>query len=871
MKKPTPYKWPLRFFRWYCHPDYLEDLEGDLLERFERKVETKNITSAKIQFLKDVIKLFRPGIIKSFSNDSSLNHYDMFKNYFKVSWRNLSKNKVFSLINIGGLSVGMAVTVIIAMWVHDELTFNQNHKNYDRIARVIQHRTIGAQKETWFSTQTVLSEELRNKYSDEFEKVVKSTFPMEKVLTYKSSGLTKTGLYMEAEGPDIFSLKMVHGSAKSLSEPNAIILSESFSQILFKKENPIGKVLELNDGSQAQVSGIYEDIPSSSSLNGTDFIGSWELFLSANEWIRNLNNPWGLNGFQTFVLLSENSTFSGAEIKIKNVILENIGHDPSALSNKPETALFPMSHWHLFWKFENGINIGGSIQTVWLIGSIGVFVLLIACINFMNLSTARSEKRAKEVGVRKAIGSARKQLVQQFFTESILISFSAFILSLIMVILSLKYFNQLADKSMVIPWSNPLFWLLCFSFMIFTGLLSGSYPALYLSSFNVLKSLKNSRKAGSLGYTPRKLLIVTQFTISIVLIIGTITVYNQIQHAKDRPVGYNQDHLISFLIDQESVSKSFELIRNELIKKSVVSEMAKSDATLTSVWRTIGSIEWAGKDPTLGVDFPISAVTHEYGETVGWNFIEGRNFSRDFSTDTAAFIINQAAVRFMGLRNPVGSVIKWDNQPYEIIGVIEDMLIESPYAPIRPFIYQLGNEGSVITLKLNPGWSAQAAITHINEVVTKHIPEAVIDVNFIDESYARKFNSERRIGTLSSIFAALAIMISCLGLFGLASYMAEQRKKEISIRKVLGASVAKLWQTLSKDFIVLIIISCLIAIPVSYYFLDNWLQQFNYRTDVSWVTLLTACLSALLITLITISHQAIKTALVNPTETLKSE
>jgi ABC-type antimicrobial peptide transport system permease subunit len=531
-----------------------------------------------------------------------------------------------------------------------------------------------------------------------------------------------------------------------------------------------------------------------------------------------------------------------------------------------------MSKWHLHSEFKNGINVGGRIEFVWLFGIIGVFVLMLACINFMNLSTARSEKRAKEVGIRKSIGSVRGQLIGQFFSESLVVALLAFLFSLLLVLLILPSFNQVADKKLTLPWLSPSFWLIGLVFSLLTGIIAGSYPALYLSSFNPVQVLKGTFRVGRFASVPRKVLVVLQFTVSVTLIIGTIIVFNQIQHAKNRPIGYDRNGLISMFMSTEDIHKHFDAVRNELKASGAALEMTESGSPVTQVWNTNGGFDWKGKDPSLAVDFPNNGVTYEYGKTIGWQFKEGRDFSRDHATDSLAFVINEAAAKFLGFKNTLGETLTWEGKPYTIIGIIKDMVVESPYEPARASLFHISRDGgSVMIVKINPEMSSREALSKIEGVFKKYNPEAPFEYKFVDEDYARKFNDEERIGKLASSFAALAIFISCLGIFGLASFVAEQKAKEIGVRKVLGASVFTLWKMLSRDFILLVTISLLIAIPTSFYFMSGWLSKYEYRTEISWWIFAVAGMGALLITLATVSYQAIKAALANPVNSLRTE
>jgi len=489
----------------------------------------------------------------------------------------------------------------------------------------------------------------------------------------------------------------------------------------------------------------------------------------------------------------------------------------------------------------------------------------------MNLSTARSEKRSKEVGIRKTIGSLRSQLVVQFLSESVMMASLALILAILLVVLSLPFFNALADKSVAIPWSNVFFWLLVVFFTVFTGLVAGSYPALYLSAFKPVKVLKGTFKTGRNAGLPRKMLVIIQFTVSVALIIGTMIVYRQIQHAANRPVGYTREGLITVDMNTPDFYGHYDALRNDLLETGAVDNMAESNSAPTQVWSN-NFVDWKGKDPNINVSPGTIAVTHDFGNTIGWTIKEGRDFSRSFATDTFAFILNESAVKMTGFKNPVGKTIRWQNQEHMIVGVVKDMVMESPYQPIRPTIFHLNPSWArLITLRIKPGISIKEGLNKIEPVFRKYNPGSPFVYKFTEEEYAKKFSDEKRLSNLTTVFAILAIFISCLGLFGLASFVAEQRTKEIGIRKVMGASVFNLWRLLSNDFVILVIVSCAIAIPLTWYFLNEWLQQYEYRTAISWWIFAVAGFGALVITLLTVSFHAIKTAIANPVKNLRTE
>ncbi len=796
----------------------------------------------------------------------------MLRSYFKIAFRNLIKNKGYSFINIAGLATGMAVALLIGLWIWDELTFNRYHKNYDRIAQVWQHNLYNGVKRSQVSNPYVMAEEIRNNFGSDFKYVLQSTWNFGRILTVGEKKFNKSGMYWEPQVIDMLSLRLLHGSPENaLKDPYSIILSESVAKAFFEDADPIGQTIRINNKSDVKVTGVYEDIPHSSHFREMSFVMPWDLYLIESEWIKKMDNPWGSNFTQTWAQLADNANLEQVSAKIVDVKLNKV--EEGGRKYKPEVFLHPMSKWHLYSDFREGKNVGGRIEFVWMFGIIGSFVLLLACINFMNLSTARSEKRAKEVGIRKSIGSMRSQLINQFFSESIVVAVLAFIVSVGLVYLALPAFNEVAGKKLTVLWSSPAFWLLGLGFSLITGLVAGSYPALYLSSFQPVKVLKGTFRVGRLASIPRQVLVVLQFTVSVTLIIGTIVVFRQIEFAKDRPIGYERNGLITIYLQTPDIHDHFDAVRNELKSQGAIVEMTEAGSPTTQVWNTNGGFTWNGKDPALAIDFPNNGVSHEFGKTVGWKFKQGRDFSRERITDSTAFVINEAAAKFLGFENPIGETLTWNEEPYTIIGVIEDMIIESPYEPVRASLWHIDrfNNVNLAILKLNPDMGAHEAIEKIKTVFTKYNPESPFAYEFVDDEYERKFSNEERVGKLASFFAVLAIFISCLGIFGLASFVAEQRTKEIGVRKVMGASIANLWGMLSKDFVILVGISLVVAMPLAWFFMNNWLQKYQYRSDMAWWIFAASGVGALLITLLTVSYQSIKAAMANPVNSLRSE
>lgn len=797
----------------------------------------------------------------------------MLTNYLKIAWRNLVKNRVYSLINIGGLAVGMAVATLIGLWIYDELSVNTSFQHYDRIAQVMRNRTVNGEIGTRAGLPIPLAQSLKTSYGDKFKHVELSFWTSLHTITLDNQLFSKSGKFMTPGAPEMLSLTMLKGSRAGLTEPASILLSASLARALFGDTNPLHKTLTLDNAMTVNVTGVYDDLPTGSSFADVQFIAPWSLYAASTEWITSAKDDWTNTSFEIFVELAPAVSFADASASIRNLL---VGKTSADAAQKPEVLLYPMSRWHLYSDWKNGVNEGGRIQFVWLFGLIGLFVLLLACINFMNLSTARSVNRAKEVGIRKAIGSRRQELVTQFFGESLLVVLLAFGVSIVLVFVAMPLFNQVADKQLTVPLTNSLFWATGLGFALLTGLIAGSYPALYLSSFRPIAVLKGAVQTGKSITTPRRVLVVVQFTVSITLIIGTLVVYQQIQFAKNRPIGYSRNGLITLPLNVPDYNQHRQTVRNELIRSGAVLEVGESASPLTEVQSTNGGFDWAGKNPTLQVNFGTIGVSHEFGKTVGWEFSQGRDFSRQLASDSLGIVLNESAVAFMGLNDVLGKTITWNgngfNLSFHVIGVVRDMVMDSPYEPAKPSVFFIGPKpGKFLTMRLNPARNAQAALTTVGEVLKEYLPDAPFNYTFVDEEYDRKFRSEERIGTLASIFATLAIFISCLGIFGLASFIAEQRTKEIGIRKVLGASVLTLCGLLAKDFVVLVLLALGLAIPFANYFLNKWLQSYAYHATITWWVFALTSISTLIITLLTISFQSIRTALMNPVKSLRSE
>jgi len=795
----------------------------------------------------------------------------MLRNYLKIAWRNLVKSKFYSVINILGLAAGMAVAMLIAFWIWDEVTYDKYHSNHEQLAQVMTTFIDNDGKMgTGEAVCMPIGDELRSKFGSDFKNVSMASWNFGHVLAVDDKKITANGMWVESNFPSMFTIRMLKGNINALSDPSTILINASLAKTFFGDADPINKMIRLDNKDNYKVAGVFRDFPHNTSLYGSKLFLPWKKYITTEQWLKDAATQWNNHSWQAFVQVADHINMDKETEKIKNIVMV---HKNAKTDGREQAVLFPMNKWRLYSDFKDGKATGGRIQFIWLFSIIGVFVLMLACINFMNLSTARSEKRAKEVGIRKTVGSARGQLIKQFLSESLLVAFVSFVFSILFVELLLPLFNKLADKNIELPWSSALFWLVALAFTFITGLISGSYPALYLSRFEPIKVLKGTFRVGRFASLPRKILVVIQFTFSIALIIGTIIVFKQIQFAKNRPVNYRNEGLITMMMSTPDLYGHYDAIRSDLLTTGVVDNMAESSSPTTNVWSNQIGFNWQGKDPNSLPSFGTIAVTEDFGKTIGWQIKEGRDFSKDFATDSLAMILNESAVKLVGMKQDiVGQTIQFNDKNYTVVGVIKDMIMESPYRPVTPTVFLFDrNWANVITVAIKHGAPVKTALSKIETVLRKYNPAAPFDYTFNDEDYAKKFADEERVGNLASFFTILAIFISCLGLFGLASFVAEQRKKEIGVRKVLGASTYNLWRMLSREFAFLVMISCFISIPLAWYYLSNWLKHYEYRTTISvWIFILSG-IGALAITLITVSFQAIKAAIANPVKSLRTE
>ena len=788
----------------------------------------------------------------------------MFRNYFKSAWRNIVATVGYSTLNIAGLATGMAIALLIGLWVFDQYSYDKFLPDYGRLYRVQRNYDSNGDTLTFRTTSIKLADVLKNEIP-EIEYVAESDWMGSHGLTVGDKKLYLEGGQVGIDFLKMFQFPLLKGNAGTvLNDPYSIVLTESTAKSLFGNEDAMNKTVRFDNKSDLKVTGILKDVPSNSSISFNYLVPSSYAYQFYNR--KDAVQSFGNNNLQIFVKLKPGISYAQAAPKLRN-----IEHTEKSSVNAMNSyvTLQPMVRWHLYSNYVNGKDTAGFLEYVKMFTIIGVLVLLIACINFTNLTTARSEKRAKEVGVRKAIGSQRKDLVIQFLMESFLLTFIAALFALLFVALALNPFNALTGSKIILPMASAFFWIMLLAGVAFISLIAGGRPAFYLSSFNPVKVLKGTMHTGRPASWPRKILVVTQFTCSIALIISTIIIYQQIQHAKNRPSGLALNRLMTTDVNND-IEKNFIAIKNELLQKRIAEAVTTASSPATNIYWHTDIDQWPGKNTGETVEMGCIFTSPDYFTTLGMKINEGRDFAGP--ADTLSVIFNEAAIKRLRIKDPVGQVIKWGGRQFTIAGVVKDALMISPFKAADPtmFYWQPDIQGNMM-YRLTAGIKTQDAIAQLTDIFNRYNPSYPYIYSFADTDYAQKFNLEVLIGKLSGLFAALAIFISCLGLFGLAAYVAEQRTKEIGIRKVLGASVSQMWMLLSKDFIVLVLISCVIASPLTLYFLKDWLQKYEYRISIGPSVFLWAALMAITITIITISFQAIKAAVANPVKSLRTE
>jgi putative ABC transport system permease protein len=785
----------------------------------------------------------------------------MLKNYIKVAIRNLRAKKAFSFINITGLAVGMAGAIMIFLWVQNEYSYDSFHTNNKTLYKVW-YRFV---TKDYTGTQDVTPGPLGDALKQGFPEVKSSTriyWSTNRLFNYKDVSIKAKGNDVDKAFLTMFTFPLSEGNAlHALDEVNSIVLTKHLAKKIFKDADPINKLVKIDNKQVYKVTGVLNELP-----NNTEFDFEYLVSLPATGAFN--DNSWGSNSYYTYVQLQP-----GANIDLVNHKIKNITKQHSSGNNNTEVFLYPFSKMHLFSRFDNGKPVGGRIEIIRLLLWIAGIILLIACINFMNLSTAQSQKRAKEVGVRKVMGAARLSLIGQFLAESLTITLIAGIIALALVHLCLPAFNQLTTKTLFVNYADPVYWMFFLGFILITGSLAGSYPAFFLSAFRPVKVLKGKFNAAKTSFNPRKVLVVLQFTVAIVLVIATLVIYRQIKFAQNRDIGYHVDNLVEVPVEGD-IRKNYEPIKNDLLASGAATAMCQTSIDVTIDGATGGgySVDGVNKDQQ-NITFSKFGTSGDFIKTMGLKLVGGRDIDFNaYPSDSTACLLNETAVKQLVLKDPVGNYIKNGNFPIKVVGVFKDFIIQSPYADVKPMIVIATKHWIYNTvIRLNPQ-NTMAKNLHVAEkIFKKYNPAYPFTYQFVDREYQQKFNDQQQTGTLSAVFACLTIFISCLGLFGLASYMAENRSKEIGIRKVLGASVAGITQMLAREFVALVIVAIIVAVPVAWWASSKWLQDFTYRISIGWVTFVVAGSTAILIAVLTVSFQSVKAAIANPVESLRND
>jgi putative ABC transport system permease protein len=787
----------------------------------------------------------------------------MFKNYIKTAYRHLWKNRAYGFLNISGLAIGITCAALIFLWVEDEVTFNHYFSNRNNLYKIKDRQTYDGTTFTFDATPGPLAAGIKSEIPG-IKNTARTTWGNRMLFSLEDKAIYEQGLFVDSSFFSMFHLKFIKGKASNaFSQLYSVVISQAMAHKFFQSPDVIGKTLKINNRQDYVVTGVIEDLPPNVSFK-FDWLAPFKIYEDENKWLQ----QWGNNGVLTYVEIEPNANISAINKKLDGYIQTKASDAIARMS------IYPMNRWRMYDSFVNGSEVPGRIKYVNLFSLIAWIILIIACINFMNLATARSEQRAREVGVRKVLGAAKRKLVLQFIGESMFLSLISAVLAIVMIYAVLGSFNVMVEKQLHLNLSSPVHILALLSIIFLCGLIAGSYPAFYLSSFNPISVLKGFKfRNGSSAVFIRKGLVIVQFSISVILIISTILIYKQIEHVKDRSLGYNKQNLL-YLSLHGNMKQHFDVIKNDLLRTGVVQNASMSNNSVLQLGSNTGDFGWEGKDPAKKVLITVEGVSPEYISTMGMELKAGRDFYNNPKADSNNIIINESLSKIVNKKDILGSILTMDGgkSKYTVVGVINDFVYNNMYSAAAPLVlYSDTSNVNFLTVRLKKNAKLSTALPLLESTVKKDNPGYPVEYNFVDEQFNQYFKTENLVGKLAGLFALLAIVISCLGLFGLAAFTAERRTKEIGIRKVLGATVGNVTTLLSKDFLVLVGISCVIAFPVAWWMMQNWLQEYDYRININVGVFIAAAVLAILIALITVSSQAIKAALANPVKNLRTE
>lgn len=872
-----PPRWADRLLEVFLPHELAEELQGDMHEQFEVQVEELGLTKARWQYVWEVLRFCRPYFLKRrlMAKADMINDYYflinpvMLQNYLKIAFRNLMHAKSYVSINITGLAVGIAASTLIILWIQSELSYDRFYSKTERLYQVYNKDVFSGTPQVWDATPRLLAPTLKQNYA-EVEEVARVRHTG-LLLSVNDTKMNAEGAFVDPSFLSLFDFPLLSGNAQSvLAGNNGIVITEALAEKLFGTTHAIGKVIQIDNKDSFSVTGVLENLPNNSKFSNLSYLLPYNYFINLG-WG---SEAWESNNDYSYVLLRESADADAVNAKIKHVTAERLKGILDNVGNR-QIFLHPANRWYLYSKQENGQLVDGNIVTVRLFGLIAFFILLIASVNFINLSTARSEKRAKEVGVRKVAGAQKISLILQFIGESVLLTFMAGIVALLLVLLSLPFFNQLTGKMLALDFTSAYFWLVAISVLLFTGILAGAYPAFFLANFQPSKVLKGALRSQRAAFTPRKVLVVVQFTFAIVLIIATLIINRQIDHAQSRDKGYDQNNLL-FTYLSGDLATHYPAIQQELMHSGVAVSMSKSLGPLTYINTRQWGVAWPGSTTAdKDIEFDKFGTDTDFLKTTGTSLIAGREIDvRKYPTDSTAILLNETAVKAMRLQNPIGTIVSFGKTNWHVVGVVKDFIFASPYEAVKPVIVEGPKEPNSLgwlSIRLSKSVPVSQQLATLEGIFAKYNPGYPFEYTFADESYKLKFANEQRTGTLTGLFTGLTIFIACLGLFGLAAYTAQQRTKEIGIRKVLGAPVISVVQLLTKDFIRLLLVAFLIGAPIGWYVMEQWLQDYNYRIVIGAGVFILTLLSSVFIVFVSVSFQAIKASLVNPVKSLKSE
>ena len=855
--KPTPPRWPLRLLRWFCREDYLEEIEGDLVEIFEKQYDHSPF-KAHWKFTLAVIRYFRPGFIRSFKNNA-LNTLAMLRHNFLLTYRGFLRNKTTLLVHLGSLAPGLACALLIYLWVSDELAVDKFHKNRDRLYQVIERISTPHDAGVSVSTAGLLGEALKEEVPGVTHTVTTRLRDEAKTLSAGDRHVKSNVLYASEEFFRVFSFELVYGNEDLvLTDKNSMVISEELAIKLFNTtENVIGKIVEFQREKEFQVSGIFKGTPSHSSLQ-FDFVLSFDEYKEIDPNVLN----WNYNTSSTYLLVQKGMKKERLDVKLAD-FYENKRSTPHGTLS---TRLF--SETYLYGRYENGEQAGGRIEYVQLFSLIAIFILLIACINFMNLSTAKATRRMKEIGVKKVVGAGRQALIYQHLGESLLITLASLLVALIVVKLCLPQFNEVTGKDLVLDFDVKLVFFIL-GICLLTGIVAGSYPAMYLSRLHPVLVLKGTPPNSPWELWTRKGMVIFQFTLSVILIVAVVVVYQQIEFVQGKNLGYNRDNILYFDIEGK-VREHLETFLAEVNELPGIVSAAGIGQNIVEAGTNMFTIDhWEGKnDETMVPAFEMRPVTYGMIETLGIEMAAGRTFSKNFSTEDSKVIFNAAAIDAMGLEDPIGKIINIRGTRLEIIGVTKNFHFASLHEEVQPLFFVLRLSWTHKVMARIEAGREQEAIEGLQVFYRQYNPGFPLDYQFLNQDYRALYAAEQRVAVLSRYFAGLAILISCLGLFGLAAFTAERRTKEMGIRKVLGLSEFGIIRLLSQDFTGMVLMALLFALPISYLAARHWLDGFAYSIDLAWWYFFGAGLVALLIAWFTVSLQTLKVARISPAQCL---